>query len=389
MRLGTPGFIGDRLRAAREARGIMAAAGLAEMLGISRAAVSQYENGDQTPSPAVMFEICEKLNLPIQHFLRKGYASSGGHFFRSLSAATKASRLRAQRKYEWLIDLVASLRQYVQFPAVDFPKFDLPSDPLEITDDMVDDAAQRLRAHWSLGSGPISNVVWLLENKGAVVVRLDLESEDVDAFSRWTPEDQRPCIILSTTKGAAARSRFNAAHELAHMVLHRDLDETLVSKKAVFQAVEHQAHRFSGEFLLPAESFVAELYAPSLDAMHALKKRWRVSIALMLKRAQDLRAIDEERAKKLWSILARRGWRRREPLDDTLPIEEPRFLPLCVGRLLDGGFLRQENISTVLGLNFADIEGLLNLPNGFLESHPSAVRIPEPSPRIISFPGSE
>ena len=72
----------------------------------------------------------------------------------------------------------------------------------------VEAAALSLRRHWGIGLGPISNVVALGENHGAVVVRLDMDSEKLDAFSRWNDLDNKPYVILGTNKGAAARSRF-------------------------------------------------------------------------------------------------------------------------------------------------------------------------------------
>jgi transcriptional regulator with XRE-family HTH domain len=48
---GTPGFVGDRLREAREARGLSAVS-LADLLGITRQAISLYESGHHgTNSP--------------------------------------------------------------------------------------------------------------------------------------------------------------------------------------------------------------------------------------------------------------------------------------------------------------------------------------------------
>ena len=60
MRPGTPGFSGSRLRSAREARGLSGAV-LAELVEVSRSAISQYERGIQTPSPKVVQEIADKL----------------------------------------------------------------------------------------------------------------------------------------------------------------------------------------------------------------------------------------------------------------------------------------------------------------------------------------
>jgi len=65
MPSSTPGFVGARLREARQVRGLRAVE-LAEMLDISPQAVSSYETGGKTPSPAVADAIAAKLNLPPQ-----------------------------------------------------------------------------------------------------------------------------------------------------------------------------------------------------------------------------------------------------------------------------------------------------------------------------------
>jgi len=72
----------------------------------------------------------------------------------------------------------------------------------------------------------------------------------VDAFSRPTPE--RRVVILGSDKGDKARPRFDAAQELGHLVLHRDHPEP------GNRALEKQAHRFAGAFLLPADQVAAE-----------------------------------------------------------------------------------------------------------------------------------
>ena len=108
MKLGTPGFVAERLREAREARGLAAAA-LAEIVGVSPAAISQYENGAQSPRPEVMQAIADKLSLPVRHFLRPmpPRLPGVGIIYRSMSAATRTDRLRAERRQGWLREIVA------------------------------------------------------------------------------------------------------------------------------------------------------------------------------------------------------------------------------------------------------------------------------------------
>src|SRR5689334_20244143 len=101
MRPGTPQFVGARLRQAREARELTAAA-LSQLVGVSRQAVGQYENGPQTPSPAVLRRVADVLRVPAHFFLRPVYAAEDGtRFYRSMASATKAARARAESRFRW------------------------------------------------------------------------------------------------------------------------------------------------------------------------------------------------------------------------------------------------------------------------------------------------
>ncbi|WP_422678025.1 helix-turn-helix domain-containing protein [Blastococcus brunescens] len=63
MKSGTPGFSGQRLREAREIRGTQQLF-LAEMLGVSAQAISNYERNRSTPSPDMLDRLARALNVP-------------------------------------------------------------------------------------------------------------------------------------------------------------------------------------------------------------------------------------------------------------------------------------------------------------------------------------
>src|SRR5262249_18573666 len=118
MRQGTPGFVGARLRRGREARGVPATA-LADIVGVTRAAMSQYEHGHQSPSPETMRRLSEALNLPRHWFLqpiRPG--ETGTIFYRCMARATKSARQRAESRCGWLKDIVAMIQQHIKMPPV-------------------------------------------------------------------------------------------------------------------------------------------------------------------------------------------------------------------------------------------------------------------------------
>ena len=185
----------------------------------------------------------------------------------------------------------------------------------------AEDAARLVRAAWGLGAGPIADMVGILERKGVITARLPAATDEVDAFSCWI--GPRPFVILASNKGAADRSRFDASHELAHLLLHADAGPG-------DPAVEREANHFAAEFLVPAASILPEL-PKRVDwrALLTLKIRWRVAISMLLLRARDLEVISDAAYRRAMMEMSRRGWRRNEPG----PLGEPEQ-PELLGRAM-------------------------------------------------------
>ncbi|MEV5090439.1 ImmA/IrrE family metallo-endopeptidase [Streptomyces griseoincarnatus] len=171
---------------------------------------------------------------------------------------------------------------------------------------------------WALPSGPVSDVVGLLETHGVAVIRLPLDNTDVDAFSLPFPDD--PVVVLGTDKDDRARSRFDSAHGLAHLVLH---GEQIWGVKEV----ETQAHQFAAAFLMPAEDIQDQL-PTTVDwpALFALKRQWQVSLAALLMRARTLGCMSENTYLTAIKAASARGWRRVEPVPLGRPEQPTRLL---------------------------------------------------------------
>lgn len=393
---GTPGFEGSRLREAREARGLSAAS-LAEVVGISRQVISQYEHGQTAPTPDNLYLIAATLNLPVAFFLQPPRAAADRTvFFRSLAAATKGERAKAERRLDWLEDLIKYLEKFVEFPAVAFPDLSPWSRSGGAwTAGEIDAVAQEIRQQWGTGSGPIGNMIGLLESRGGVVTKGVVETASIDAFSVRLESDHRPAFFLGADKDSAARSRFDAAHELGHHVLHAAVKPKRLMNAAERKAVEREAHQFASAFLLPASEFARDLRAPTLDAMRIAKSRWAVSIGAMIQRCVDLEILRSQEAERLWIARAKRGWVRQEPLDDELPMEQPTLLRKAIELVVSEGEGTRAQILRDLPLSPADVEALGGLPAGYFAEEGAPVRLlarravatPDETPgTLIQFP---
>src|SRR5688500_7643547 len=129
------GFVAGRLRQAREARGLSLVA-LADLAGVSSAAISQYEKGQHTPRPETFELLAKRLNLPPTFFLRPEVITPVEQhrlFYRSMSSATKQARTRAGRRLEWFKEIVGYFEQFFDLPEPSVPDFGLPDDFRDIT----------------------------------------------------------------------------------------------------------------------------------------------------------------------------------------------------------------------------------------------------------------
>ena len=368
MRPGTLGFISKRLKEAREARG-MSAVSLSDLVGVSKQAISQYENNKLSPHPEVLEKIASQLNLPISYFKYTHEIKTGTIFFRSRSTATKSARTRAEQRYGWLRIIDLYLREFVSFPKINFPKFNIPKDPKQISNKQIEEIAIGTRRFWNIPDGePIDNMVSLLEQNGCVIARDELGAEKLDAFSdvNQLDLDSTHYIILGADKNISVRSRFDAAHEYAHLILHSNIDKSYLNRTVEYKLIEEQAHRFAGAFLLPSNAFAVDFYSANLDALLALKPKWKISIAVMIKRSEDLKFITSEQARWLWINLSKRGWKLKEPLDDEIEIEQPLLLKRAIELLDEENLQTRQDILFNIPLKPTDIEKLGNLKTNYL-----------------------
>lgn len=384
MKPGTPGFVGARLREAREARGLTLVA-LAQMVGVTRQAMSAYEHGELSPQPDNVHRMAAILDMPLTFFtMAAREEDESPTFFRSLAGATKTVRVAAERRLAWVGDILSTLEAYVSFPDQAVPE--LADGRAPLARPTIEDAATALRKAWALNQDPVHDVVAIAESNGVIVTRAEAESASIDAFSKRIGGERRPCIFLGTEKGSAARSRFDAAHELAHMSIHRRVPRNQLNTPAELKRIEIEANAFASAFLMPAESFADDLYLPTLDRMRAIKPKWRVSIAAMLHRAADLEIINEQHATRMWVSLSRRGWKRWEPGDDLMPLERPTALARAFELVLESGVQSAGQILERVPLSRREIEQLASLPPDMLGPEPARVRLRAPDSTPSSAP---
>lgn len=368
------GFSGRRLIPSRLRDGRIAMrlnqTELAEAVGVTRQAISSYELGEKNPEASTLAEIARVLEQPVAFFATEDQPTFGefsAKFFRAFGAETKRRNLMCDVYAGWLVQVSKYIDDAINYPQVQLPRIEPAAADGSYSEEEIEEAAASCRKSWGLGYGPISNVLSLAESKGIIIAKSKLSGDKIEAFSFWN--GSRPFIFLASDKDSAVRLRFDIAHEIGHLVLHRWVAIEDVEDPKVLRRIEAEANRFAGALLLPRQSFPNEVFTTRLDAFVELKKRWKVAIQAMVYRCKDLGIFDEYQITNLYKQISARKWRTKEPLDDPgiITIEEPKLLKKAVGMILESGRKIPDDISNDLALSSRTISILCNIDEALFE----------------------
>jgi len=291
-------FNPSRLALARRRRRLTRKA-LAELIGMSPVTVTRLEKANNEPEPGTVDAIAKILGFPREFFFGDDVDGPprDAASFRSLTAMTATERDAA---------LAAGALAYMLSDWVG-ARFNLPEPDLIDASQERDAAraARALRQHWGLGEQPISHMVKLLEAKGVRVFSLAENTRNVDAFSCW--RNGVPYVFLNTLK-TAEHSRFDAAHELGHLVLHKH------GGPQQGRSAELEAQLFAASFLMPEADVRAKIpRALSLDQIVVAKRRWGVSVSALAYRLHKLGIFSDWLYRGMVIEMGRRGYRTNEP----------------------------------------------------------------------------
>lgn len=368
-------FNGKRFKLARLYRGYTLA-DLAKELGISKQAISQYENNETQPEMTNWFKIINVLGFPRDFFYENTMPNVETYVthFRSLARTKKKDRDAQKRKGEYLAILYEYLSVFVNFP--EFTINDVVKQNIENPEEL----AIYIRNILELGEKPISDMVYLLEKLGIIVSALDLNILDIDAYTQKLKinDGYKYLVVLSNDKKSYVRRNFNCAHELGHILMHSWIEEMELESvsKQQFNELESQADNFAGAFLLPKNEFSKDvLRKPSnLEYYKELKLKWKVSIGAMLIRAKHLGLLTPYQYQYLIRQYSTRQWRANEPYDNNLIMSEPMVLKSAIRLVLSNnnwsGTQFMDKFHSIYNISFPinEVEYLLNLNKGELET---------------------
>jgi Zn-dependent peptidase ImmA (M78 family)/DNA-binding transcriptional regulator YiaG len=332
-------FNPTRLALARKRKGLRKSA-FATRIGVDRKSVEAYESGKTVPSDDTIDRIVRVLEFPREFFvgddLDEPSVENGS--FRSMKTMTAVHRDMALSQAALGLHFNVWLSRKFELPQVEIPDLGREPDP--------ETAAEVVRREWQIGTLSIRNMIHLLESKGVRVYSLAVDARQVDAFSIW--KGGTPFVFLNTNK-TPEHSRFDAAHELGHLVLHKHGSPRGID-------AERQANMFASAFLMPRASVLAN--SPrfaTYESLVRLKRKWGVSVAALAYRLHGLGLVSDWHFRGLYVQLAEHG-KQSEP--NPVPRESSIILKGVLASLQQDGLTRLQ-IARHLTIPTDELEQLL------------------------------
>ena len=269
---------------------------LANIVGTSKMAISNYETGKRNPTYDICRKLSSALGISLSMLLEKTNTDlkikHGA--FRKQSTITKTQQQIILEKIErYLI----KLHDVVSF-IVDFS---LPPVPLyeQKSFDNYNSDAQYLRQILKLPlTGPVGNITDVLENQGFIICPINYPEHGFSGNSGIV--NGRPYIAVNITM-PAERQRFTLIHELAHLVFAQD-EERIVDCIA-------------GAFLFPKVDVIRELGPKRTDIrcdLRNIQREYGISMTAIIMRAYQTSVITKKTYEITMKWMSANGLRTNE-----------------------------------------------------------------------------
>jgi Zn-dependent peptidase ImmA (M78 family)/DNA-binding XRE family transcriptional regulator len=339
-------MLGERIHHARLAAGLTLEA-LGQALGVTKAAIQKYEKGKAVPDSGKLLKIAKACGVRTEYFFRTSTVALSKVEFRKHRAfgakRTEAAKLRVAAEVE---KRVALLSVFPQSPLQGFNAPEVLPTRVANLDDL-EDLAESVREHWSLGLNPIADLTDTLESLGFLVLTLDEPHEAFSGMTAWADaaEGRRYPVIVSSSLWPGDRQRFTLAHEFAHVLLEGRLSAGIDEEKA--------CNRFAGAFLAPRSAVLLELgprrQQLEPQELYHLKLEYGLSMRSWVMRAAQCGVIADAQFRSLMKLFSARGWNRGEP-GAQLASEKPQVFEQLIYRALAEQLISEGKAAELIGL---------------------------------------
>ena len=344
--MNSPAFNPEMLIVARDYRGYSQTKA-AKMCGISQAKYSKIENGITLPSEQVIDAFDSAFKFPKKFFFKNARAIGAPMSFHEIYRKPKSVNVKSLSQVSADLNIrmfcLSSLLKSVDLE----PELTLPEYDADDYNGSGAEIARMVRRTWLIPDGPIRNLTDIVERAGIIVFPCFLPASRVDGVTINT--HGLPPIIFLNEGASADRLRFSLAHELGHVIMHRQMSHTM----------EVEANEFAAELLMPEREMMAE-FSNKIDIkeLARLKRIRKTSMAALLYRAKTIGKLTNNQSAYLYRQMA--PYRAREPESTQFEKETPNTLRSILELFAKNLGYTNDDLADTFGLYTEMIERLFN-----------------------------
>ncbi len=335
---------------------------LAKETKLNKKDIMAFEGDKYKPTLENEMKLANALSFPRDYFSEKDAANvvvENTHI-RTESTLPRVDDIAFKEKLVMTHRLLNFIQGYIKFPEMNLPNNLNRNDDIEVLADNV-------RNYFGLGDGPIGNMVSLLEVNGIFISATNIDKKGALAFSQKQTigKDSRYFISLGNDRKSAPIRNYDLAYELAY----------IIATEANIQSKKFSKDEFACAFLMPKESFIVDLEkAYELEDYLELKKKWIVPVWAMILRGYQLGKVSYKKYMYLMNEMDKKGWSKKEPLDDNIKSTHPILLKKSFDMMIEGKIMNEglfmNNLSNYgLSIYPQDVEELLGLKDGTLSKN--------------------
>lgn len=349
----------NMLRLARFARKMTQSA-LAKELGVKASFISQIEAGVTSMPEKSIQKIVEILDFPLSFFQQETTFLEGcSKMYRAQKSLKNIDRDYIDTYASFYNKHITKLLNADIFDLDNFEILDIRSNKYKTPEEI----AEMVRSYWNIPRGVLSDLTRILEDKGIFVIPISIVNEEFDA-TFYVNEKNDFAIILINSAVPPDRYRFNLAHELGHLIMHRMPNPNC----------EDEAHAFASAFLMPKKDIAEDLSGICFWDLLSLKTKWKVSMQAITRRAKDLRKITKEQYESFYKQINYNGYRKKEP-PCGLYKEKPQMLKYLVNYYLNELCYSKEQLCAFLDINKRDYNKMYGILLGnYIQDNDNSIR---------------
>lgn len=292
---------------------------LADRAGLSRITLGKIERGDVTPRSETLSDLARGLKVNVAELVTPVRPLPGVRF-RAKKRVNSREQILAHVA-SWL-DAYKSLERVVN----DEKQFALR----DLIGNKEHPAALAAKARAALkldSEAPIRDVCGLLEDNGVKILLIQKNTDSFFGLS-VTEDGGGPAVVVNTwDRISVERWIFTAAHELGHLLLHRDAYDRTRDEENPDE--EREADRFASHFLMPDEVFSSEWNQTAglslLDRVLKVKRMFLVSYKTVLYRLVESDRLPKEAWKAFNTAHKRRFGAALRKVDEPQRLKEGEF----------------------------------------------------------------